>query len=154
MFHPPFFHSQFRLNQLVHIAFLVASLIDHIRPLLRALLPTSLYTMVLALVRGKLMGLAYFRLSKGQSTPAELGIGILEEHQGKGIGSKLLSTLLSAAREVGVDTIRLTVSVNNDKAIALYEKYGFVITGMTSGGNAWNRKTFDVFEMELVLNST
>jgi len=50
-----------------------------------------------------------------------LGICVMPEYQGHGIGDKLINLLLKLHRE---DTY-LTVDVDNVAAIALYEKYGF-----------------------------
>ena len=52
-------------------------------------------------------------------------IKVEEEYQGKGIGTKLMSYLVSIAIENKVDNITLEVRKSNDKAIHLYKKFGF-----------------------------
>ncbi len=70
------------------------------------------------LAHGEDRGFAYL----DDKTP-ELGIAILPEYRGKGIGTKLLENLLTAAEEK-YPAICLSVSPNNP-AIRLYEKFGF-----------------------------
>ena len=52
-------------------------------------------------------------------------IKVEEEYQGKGIGTKLMSYLVSIAIEKKVNNITLEVRKSNDKAIHLYKKFGF-----------------------------
>lgn len=59
-----------------------------------------------------------------------LGIGILAPYRGQGIGHALISTALQKARAKGLTRIELTVRENNKVAIALYEKFGFVVEGV------------------------
>ena len=54
-----------------------------------------------------------------------LGIVIKSSYQGKGLANKLMETLLSKGEEKGIKRIRLSVDNNNEKAISLYEKFGF-----------------------------
>ena len=52
-------------------------------------------------------------------------IKVEEEYQDKGIGTKLMSYLVSIAIENKVDNITLEVRKSNNKAIHLYKKFGF-----------------------------
>jgi ribosomal protein S18 acetylase RimI-like enzyme len=54
-----------------------------------------------------------------------LGIGIRDDFQGMGLGSKLMDNLIKLAQREGLKKIRLTVLADNYRAIRLYEKYGF-----------------------------
>lgn len=56
---------------------------------------------------------------------AEYSIG--EKGQGLGLGSRFLGRILYNLREQGVERIRLTVGIDNDPAIALYNKLGFEV---------------------------
>lgn len=58
-----------------------------------------------------------------------LGMGIVSEHRGKGLGRRLIDRAIAKAREIGLERIVLTVREKNTRAIALYEKVGFVIEG-------------------------
>lgn len=54
-----------------------------------------------------------------------LYIAVIEEAQNKKIGSKLLEFMIKNCRKKNIQNITLEVNVENKKAIALYEKYGF-----------------------------
>jgi ribosomal protein S18 acetylase RimI-like enzyme len=59
-----------------------------------------------------------------------LGIGLLPEFRGKGIGRKLMRRTIGAAFPFGLTRIELTVRENNVNAIALYKSLGFEIEGL------------------------
>jgi RimJ/RimL family protein N-acetyltransferase len=59
-----------------------------------------------------------------------LGMGILKDFRGKGIGSALISRTLEAARAAGILRVELTVREDNVNAIALYTKVGFEKEGL------------------------
>ena len=56
------------------------------------------------------------------------GMGVLPEYQRHGIGSELMSVLLSHAKN---EVLQLTLGVesNNQVALRLYQRYGFMIYG-------------------------
>jgi RimJ/RimL family protein N-acetyltransferase len=58
-----------------------------------------------------------------------LGIGLLPEFRGKGIGCNLMQRTIDAAFEYDMTRIELTVRESNVNAIALYKKLGFAIEG-------------------------
>jgi RimJ/RimL family protein N-acetyltransferase len=64
---------------------------------------------------------------------ATLGMAVSDEWRGRGVGSALLAAALDWARRVGVEKMALTVFPDNDRAIALYRKFGFVEEGRLSG---------------------
>lgn len=59
-----------------------------------------------------------------------LGMGIVEEHRGKGLGAALIKAALDEARANGFTRVELTVYEGNDRAHALYRKFGFVEEGV------------------------
>jgi RimJ/RimL family protein N-acetyltransferase len=59
-----------------------------------------------------------------------LGIGVLDGYRTRGIGTRLLDVTLDRARQVGLTRVELAVRENNTRAIALYEKFGFVHEGV------------------------
>lgn len=59
-----------------------------------------------------------------------LGIGVMKEHRGKGVGAALMRAALQLARERGLTRISLTVREKNSRAIELYKKLGFVLEGL------------------------
>lgn len=59
-----------------------------------------------------------------------LGMVVSEAHQGKGIGSALIKAILDLANNwAAVSRIELEVFTDNECAIKLYKKYGFIIEG-------------------------
>ena len=56
---------------------------------------------------------------------AELGISTLKEYWGRGIGSRLMEELIAYAKENGITKINLRVRADNERAKALYRKFGF-----------------------------
>jgi ribosomal protein S18 acetylase RimI-like enzyme len=59
-----------------------------------------------------------------------LGMGVLSEFRGFGIGKALIAAAIARAKEIGLTRIELTVREENHRAIALYEKVGFVVEGI------------------------
>ena len=57
-------------------------------------------------------------------------MGIVPAFRDSGLGSRLLSATLTRARQVGLGRITLYVHADNSRAIALYEKFGFVREGV------------------------
>jgi len=59
-----------------------------------------------------------------------LGVGLLPEYRGKGIGRELMRKTIEAAFDFGLTRIELTVREQNVNAIALYKKFGFETEGL------------------------
>jgi ribosomal protein S18 acetylase RimI-like enzyme len=59
-----------------------------------------------------------------------LGIGIVAEARGRGLGRRLMTEAIGAARRNGMERIELEVFASNTRAIALYESLGFVREGL------------------------
>ena len=59
-----------------------------------------------------------------------LGVGLLPEFRGKGIGRELMQKTIAKAKAKGLTRIELTVREKNLNAIALYKKLGFVTEGL------------------------
>jgi RimJ/RimL family protein N-acetyltransferase len=59
-----------------------------------------------------------------------LGVGLLPDFRGKGIGPKLMGQTIDAAFAFGLTRIELTVREENVNAIALYKSLGFEIEGL------------------------
>jgi ribosomal protein S18 acetylase RimI-like enzyme len=56
---------------------------------------------------------------------------LLPEHQGKGIGHRCMLIILEDARQLGLP-VRLRVMKVNPRALAFYQRLGFVRTGETA----------------------
>lgn len=85
-----------------------------------------------ALVAGKVVGwcdaVPYWQSSRAHT--AVLGLAVLAEFRGRGIGTALLRATLERARAVGLTRIELSVRENNERVVALYERFGFVREGI------------------------
>jgi RimJ/RimL family protein N-acetyltransferase len=58
-----------------------------------------------------------------------LGIALLPQFRGRGIGSALLRATIDEARRAGMTRIELSYRSGNPAAGALYERFGFVVEG-------------------------
>jgi len=59
-----------------------------------------------------------------------LGMGLLPEYRGQGLGDRLIRQTLAAARAFGLTRVELSVRESNAGAIALYNRVGFEIEGL------------------------
>jgi L-phenylalanine/L-methionine N-acetyltransferase len=89
--------------------------------------------MLVALVDGEIVGNAGLH-SAGKSPRRahvmHLGMTVREEWQGKGVGTALMGALTALADGwLNVFRIELTVYTDNERALALYRKFGFVVEG-------------------------
>ncbi len=82
----------------------------------------------------------------------ELGMAVLREWRGRGVGSALLAAAIEWSRGQGLHKLMLGVFPHNAAGIALYRKFGFVEEGRRvkqirrQSGELW-----DVVEMGLLL---
>jgi len=85
-----------------------------------------------ALADGKVVGWCdvAVRPRSTQRHSGVLGIGVIRDHRGKGIGRALMQAALTGARASGMRRIELTVRVDNEPAKRLYESFGFVTEGL------------------------
>jgi RimJ/RimL family protein N-acetyltransferase len=59
-----------------------------------------------------------------------MGMGLLPDYRGAGLGRRLLAETLEAARTMGIERVELEVFASNKSAIALYQNLGFVLEGV------------------------
>ena len=59
-----------------------------------------------------------------------LGVALLPEFRGRGLGGRLMRQTLDAARAFGLHRVELTVREDNAHAIRLYRKIGFETEGL------------------------
>lgn len=59
-----------------------------------------------------------------------LGMGVIRDYRGKGIGRALMQATLAAAKTRGIRRVELTVRVDNEPAKRLYESFGFATEGL------------------------
>jgi [ribosomal protein S18]-alanine N-acetyltransferase len=59
-----------------------------------------------------------------------LTVGVATAARRRGVASALIAAALPVARELGAEQVFLEVAVDNEGAIALYERLGFVRSGL------------------------
>ena len=59
----------------------------------------------------------------------DLNVFVLKEFWGLGIGSTLMKALIDFAYDAGYEKIDLSVADDNERAVKLYERMGFEVTG-------------------------
>jgi putative acetyltransferase len=84
-----------------------------------------------AFIDARLVGSAGLRRRHGRrSHAAEIGMGVADDMAGRGIGTAMLEALIDAADKwLAIERIELTVYTDNERAIRLYERYGFKCEG-------------------------
>ena len=92
---------------------------------------------IIAVVDGKVVGTAGIeavgRKHKVRHR-AELGIGILKEYWGLGLGKALTKACIQCAKEAGYTQVELNVVAENEAAISLYQSLGFTEFGRNPRG--------------------
>jgi ribosomal protein S18 acetylase RimI-like enzyme len=81
-----------------------------------------------------------------------LGLGIIGEYRGQGIGKALMQAAIAQARASGLTRIELTVRGSNLKAQTLYRNLGFVDEGRKERGARVDGEYEDVLMMGLLLD--
>ena len=77
-------------------------------------------------------------------------MGLLPAVRGQGIGQRLMEAALKAAQSYGFTRVELAVRADNVRAIALYERLGFVREGVLRNGFCVDGVYFDVYTMALL----
>lgn len=82
----------------------------------------------------------------------EMGVSVRKPYWGIGIGKILLEFLIECAKDTGIiRKINLRVRTDNENAIKLYEKYGFIKEGINTRDFCINEKFYDSFSMGLLI---
>jgi putative acetyltransferase len=86
----------------------------------------------LAVVEGEVVGTCGLHRDPSPRRPHvwSMGMGMVAGWQGRGLGGVMMRHLLAAAAELGVGRLELEVYDDNTRAIALYERHGFVREGV------------------------
>jgi ribosomal protein S18 acetylase RimI-like enzyme len=114
-----------------YLAFLEAPSLEESRRFVRRNIREG-YPQYVALVAEKVVGWCDI-LPIDRPTRAHtgvLGIGVLAEFRGRGIGTALIREALKKARTGGLTRIELSVRERNGRVVALYEGFGFVHEGV------------------------
>lgn len=84
--------------------------------------------MILAFDEGELVGSGVVSSVSGRARFAhrkELAITVRKDYWGKGIGTGIMKVLIDFAKKSGAEVLELQVRSDNERAIALYKKFGF-----------------------------
>ncbi|MDD9899743.1 MAG: GNAT family N-acetyltransferase [Alphaproteobacteria bacterium] len=87
------------------------------------------YPQFVAMDGEQLVGWCDAMPKESDAKTGRLGMGVLQSHRLQGIGRRLIKATLKKARAKGMQTVVLSVNVDNAPAIALYEKVHFTIAG-------------------------
>jgi putative acetyltransferase len=83
-----------------------------------------------------------------------LGMGILPEYRGAGLGRALLAASLAKAWAIGLTRIELEVRSDNLSAIRLYERLGFRKECLKRNAMRFDGVYYDAFQMSLLRDGT
>jgi RimJ/RimL family protein N-acetyltransferase len=97
-------------------------------------------------------GLLFETRRKLSHTAKVVGMYVMPEHAGRGIGARLLGACLDFARaEPALEILYLTVTSTNSGAIRLYERSGFVAYGLEPRALRLGDRRLDKLMMALPL---
>jgi ribosomal-protein-alanine N-acetyltransferase len=86
------------------------------------------------LLRDPAGGLAgYFLLMYALDEAHLLDVAVDGKRHGTGLGRHLLDTLCMRAKEMGAESVLLEVRPSNERALAVYRRYGFAEIGRRKG---------------------
>ena len=75
----------------------------------------------------------YFLLMYALDEAHLLDVAVAGKRQGTGLGRYLLDTLCARAKEMGAESVLLEVRPSNERALAVYRRYGFAEIGRRKG---------------------
>ena len=120
---------------------------DETRRFLESVGPDDVF--VVAERGGVVLGSAGWRRFAGRRAHvAAVGMGVHDDHVGRGIGTALLAALVDAAdRWYAVRRLELSVYTDNAGAIRLYRRFGFADEGVARGDAFRDGRYVDTLRM-------
>ena len=113
------------------------------------------FPVIVAEIDGKIAGFGMygeFRFREAYRFTVEHSVYVSDDFKGKGVGGKLLQSLIELAKKQGLHTMVGVVDAENTQSILFHEKYGFKNVGIIKeSGFKFNRWLDSVF-MQLILN--
>lgn len=82
---------------------------------------------------------------------ARLTLTVLRDYWGRGIGTALMEQMLDFCRESGAKLVYLECRADNERAVGLYKKFGFEISGELKRYFKINGEYHNALVMELLL---
>lgn len=86
----------------------------------------------------------------GVAHTGRLGMGVLRPYRGQGIGRRLLEACIACSWEIGLARLELEVRGDNEHAIRLYRRLGFVLEGNKRRGIRIEHQYHDLLQMGLL----
>jgi len=83
---------------------------------------------LIALHDGEMIGIASYDKESDDHNDAEVAFAVADEHQGRGLGTKLLQLLTNHARGTGIDSFRAYVLPENRQMMRLFRNSGYELT--------------------------
>ena len=98
---------------------------------------------------GAILGQAGWQRFKGRRNHvAVIGMGVHDDHAGRGIGTALLAALVDAAdRWYAIRRLELSVFPDNEAALRLYRRFGFIEEGRSRQDTFREGRYSDVLRM-------
>ena len=94
------------------------------------------------------LGLHMFPHSPRRKHVGQLGMGVRDDWQGKGAGTALMQAAVDLADKwLNLERLELDVYTDNDPAVRLYKKFGFVIEGTLAQFAFRDGRYADVYAM-------
>jgi RimJ/RimL family protein N-acetyltransferase len=108
--------------------------------------------MFVALTNGEVVGWCDIQRHPflSHSHRGTLGMGVVPEYRGHGIGARLLDQTLEQAFATGFVRVELSVRADNMRAVRLYEKVGFVREGVLRDAVFVDGEFHDTVAMALI----
>lgn len=87
------------------------------------------------------------------SGTAEVSLYVKKEHQGKGIGRKLLKTLVAKGEKTGLHTVIARITEDNEASLKLFKSEGFELVGVMREVGRKFGKLLDVNVMQKIYDN-
>ncbi len=110
---------------------------------------------LLALLEGDIMGAMHFRAGTRERSRhvGEISMSVSKKLWGHGVGSMLLDCLLNwVEKKQFIKKISLAVRADNERALRLYQRKGFIVEGILLRERCINLKYYDVVCMTKFVN--
>ncbi|MTJ84392.1 MAG: GNAT family N-acetyltransferase [Telmatospirillum sp.] len=106
-------------------------------------------TSIVAEKAGRVSGVANLARAKGRRAHvASMAVAVHDEFQRQGVGSALIAALINLADNwLNLKRLELSVYTDNEPAVRLYRKYGFVMEGTHRADTYRDGRFVDVFSM-------
>lgn len=115
---------------------------------------TKNFPVIVAEIDGKVAGFGMygeFRFRDAYRFTVEHSVYVSNDFKGRGVGGKLLQSLIELAKKQGLHTMIGVIDAENTESILFHEKYGFKNVGIIKeSGFKFNRWLDSVF-MQLIL---